>query len=54
MQAKKQVPYTAPPGTPAPAKDVSDMDAFHKMAKTDKLADLFVKLARGPNSSGVK
>lgn len=53
MQAKTPVP-TPPTKHPQPAPDLSDMDAFHAAAKSNKLADLFTKIMRGPSSSGVK
>lgn len=36
-----------PPGTPLPAPDVSDMDRIHRMIATDRLADIFTRLAGG-------
>jgi hypothetical protein len=36
-----------PPGTPLPALDLSDMDRIHRMIATDRLADIFTRLAGG-------
>lgn len=52
MQVKGQpeVPVfqkEAPPGTPLPAPDLSDMDKIHRMVKGDHLADIMVRLAGG-------
>jgi hypothetical protein len=37
---------TQPP-SPAPRPDLSDMDQFHKLVQSNRLADLFVKIMRG-------
>jgi hypothetical protein len=39
-----------PPGTPLPAPDLSDMDHIHRMIATDRLADIFTRLAGGQKS----
>lgn len=44
MQVKKT---KAPPGTPAPAPNLRDMDIFHRAANTNWLADLLHKIAKG-------
>jgi NAD-dependent SIR2 family protein deacetylase len=38
-----------PPGTPLPAPDLSDMDHFHLMIATGRLADIFTRLAGTPD-----
>jgi hypothetical protein len=50
MQAKPTIPVfqkVAPPGTPLPAPDLSDMDRIHRLQKSDALADIFTRLAGG-------
>lgn len=50
MQAKiEPTPFqgikTAPPGTPLPAPDLSDMDRIHHMIKGDHLANILARVA---------
>lgn len=33
-----------PPGTPLPMPDLSDMDKIHRSIRSDRLADIFVRM----------
>lgn len=37
----------APPGTPLPMPDLSDMDKIHRLAVSGRLEDVLYKLAGG-------
>lgn len=40
----------APSGSPLPAPDLSDIDRIHRMIATNRLADIFTRLAGGQKS----
>lgn len=46
MQAEKPIYAQAPPGTPLPAPDLSDIDKIHRLVASGALADVLAKIGR--------
>ena len=43
------VPTGPTPNTPIPPTQVADMNLFHRLATSDQLSDLMLKLGGGPS-----
>jgi hypothetical protein len=46
MQAKTPTQKQPPPGATRPLPDLSDMDHFHRMVASGKLADVLAKIGK--------